>query len=196
MILNIQPESGGGKMAMEIQDEMKKKGVDKRVLFNPQDSTWTMLMEYVNTKIGTRIHAAAMFRDSTKVSKMKMKSSAARRTIAGYSCKKIILESDAYRSEVWLTNQFNFDLCYLYKLMNHCGLMSEYVRHGDWFTWKNSRGMIIEVTSANKKSGESYTMNISMIKPGIINESLFNTKGFKISEIPEGQNCGVPVKDN
>ena len=75
--------------------------------------------------------------------------------------------------------------------MNHCGLMGEFVRDGDWFNWNDSSGMIIEVTSAKKKSNESYTMTISAINPGNISNDLFSIKDFKISDIPEGQNCGA-----
>ncbi len=194
LLWNIQSALDGGKMAMEILDDMKIKGVTKRVLFNPADSTWTMTMEYVNSKVGTRIHAAAMFRATMKVQKIKMKTSGGRRIIDGYRCKKIILESDDYLSEVWLTDQFTFDLCYISKLVTHCGLMSDYVRHGDWFNWKNTKGMILEVTSTKKKTGESYTMNISEVKAVEVSQAFFNTSGFKISEIPEGQNCGAGLE--
>lgn len=195
LLWNIQAGNDGGKMMLEIQDDMKKKGVSKRVIFNTSDSTWTMLLEFVNSKQGSRIHAASMFRDTTTLQKITMKKSTDRRTIDGYRCKKIILESDAYLAEAWLTNQFTFDLCYIYKLVSHCGLMGEFVRDGDWFNWKNARGMIIEVTSTKKKNGESYTMNISNVTTDPISEDLFSVKGFKISDIPDGQNCGAKEEE-
>lgn len=190
----IQSGSDGGRMMLEIQDEMKKKGVSKRVLFNSSDSTWTMLMEYVNSKIGTRIHAAAMYRDSARQQKIFVKKSGSRRVIEGYRCKKIILESAEYIAEAWTTDQLHFDLCYIYQLLTHCGLMNEYVRSGDWFNWKDSKGMILEVTSTKKSTEQSYTMRLSKLSPGDFNPLYFNTNGFILSEIPEGQNCGIPVE--
>ena len=42
-----------------------------------------------------------------------------------------------------------------------------------------------------KITGETYTMSISIVKSGDINNSYFTTDGFKISDITEGLNCGV-----
>ena len=52
------------KMGMEIMDDMNKKGVSKRVVYNLTDSTWLMLMHYNTVSQATRIHANAMFRDT------------------------------------------------------------------------------------------------------------------------------------
>src|SRR5258708_31762987 len=79
LLLNVD----SGKMVMEIQDEMKKKGVSKRVLFDPVDSTWTMGIEFTNVKQATRIHAAAMFRDSTEKKKITVKVTREKRLIEG-----------------------------------------------------------------------------------------------------------------
>ena len=100
------------------------------------------------------------------------------------------MESDEYLSEAWLTNQYRFNVCYIYKLLSHCGLMSGYVKNGDWYYWKNTNGMILEVTTTKKKTGESYTMSISNLNVGDTKQTQFSTKGFKIADIPEGQSCG------
>ena len=73
--------------------------------------------------------------------------------------------------------------------------MSEFVRNGDWYKFNKINGMILEVTSKNKSTGESYTMSISEIKTGVINNTFFSINGFLISDIPEGQNCGVKVTE-
>ena len=91
--------------------------------------------------------------------------------------------------------EIKYNLGYMYKLLSHCGLMGEFVSKGDWFTYKKMDGMVLEVTSKNKSTNQTYTMNISNIQPGIVNESFFSTKGFRISDIPEGQSCGVSVKE-
>ena len=74
-------------------------------------------------------------------------------------------------------------------------VVSEFMRKGDWFYWHNDKGMILEVISRNKESGENYSMTISDIKKDVVNEKAFDMIGFKISEIPEGQNCGVKMED-
>ena len=189
----IQPVSGGIRMAMEIEDTMRKKGVDKRVLFNPTDSTWIMLMAIGNVKQGTKIHRAMMYRDSTLNQKEIVKSTKVAKIISNLKCYKTIRETDTFITEYWITNEYTFNICKVYKLLSHCGMMSESIRKGDWFNWKNSKGMIIEITTKNKLSGDSYTVSLSQIKLNDINLQLFNLSGYKISEIPEGQNCG-PTK--
>ena len=195
LLWNIEPVSEGGKMAMEIQDEMIKKGVSKRVLFNPADSTWTMMIAFNKIKQGSRIHAAAMYRDTTKRSVLLKKSSTETRKIEGYHCKKIILESEKYSADVWITDEIKFDLTNIYRLLCHCGMMSEVIRKGDWYFSKDIKNMIMEITSRNKITGENYTMKITSVKPGEINKIFFTTEGFKIADIPEGLNCGVVMEE-
>ena len=132
-----------------------------------------------------------MYRDTTSHRKTTYRFASGKKNILGYKCKKLIIESDSSTAEVWVTDQIKFDLCKVYRLLSHCGLMSEVVRKGDWFYNKKIKAMVMEVTSKNKSNGETYTMTISNIKPGIIDSSHFTTNGFRISEIPEGQNCGV-----
>jgi hypothetical protein len=195
LLWNIENEIEGRRMVLEIQDDMQKKGVSKRVLFNPNDSTWIMMMQYNLVKQGTKIHAAKMFNDTIKPGLYKIKKTKEKRTISGQECKKIILTSDKFISEVWTTKEIKLNISYIYKLLSHCGLMSEFVRNGDWYNFNKLNGMILEVTSKNKSTGESYTMSVSEIIPGVINKTFFNTNGFRISDIPEGQNCGVVVKE-
>ena len=147
MLWNIKPALRGGEMAMELQDEMLKKGVSKRVLFNPKDSTWTMLMSFNNVKQGSRMHRAEMFRKKSVDRKIKTSVTAEQRTIDGYKCKKWIAESKNHKAEIWITETLRFDVCNLYKLLNHCSMMSDSVRKGDWFNVLYFRGMIMEVTS-------------------------------------------------
>ena len=187
---NVQSTANGGKTVMEIEDGMRSKGVSKRVLFNPTDSTWIMLMEIGNIKQGTRIHRAAMYRDTTKEVKTKMVSTRLKRAINGYNCKKIIIETKEYLTELWITDQINYSICNSYKLLCHCGMINENVRKGDWFERKNLKGMILEITSKNKITRESYSVFISELKPNFISPKLFDLSGYKLSDIPEGQNCG------
>jgi len=74
-------------------------------------------------------------------------------------------------------------------------MISDFIRKGDWFRADVIPGMILQVISTNKPTHESYTLTVSGIKPGIINQKFFSTSGFRISDIPEGQNCGVAVEE-
>ena len=182
-------------MGLEIQDEMLSKGVSKRVIFNPADSTWTMLLSLNSIKQGTMVRRAAMFRkeESNKISSVIK--TRERQIINGFHCRKTIVESKNYVAELWITDKLKFDLCRIYKLLAHCGMVSDFMRKGDWFYWQYEKGMVMKVVSTRKDSGESYSMTISDIKKNEVNEAAFNMTGFKISEIPEGQNCGVKIEE-
>jgi hypothetical protein len=56
--------------------------------------------------------------------------------------------------------------------------------------------MILEVRSLNLATGDIYTMKISNLQPGASNPELFEIDGYRISVIPEGQNCGVQETEN
>ena len=182
------------KMALEIQDEMKQKGVSKRVIFSPADSTWTMGMEFGNVKQATRIHAASMYRDSSEEKKINIKTTRAKCNLEGFQCHEVIVESEDYKATIWVAESLDFNLCKIYKMLDHCGMMRDFVGTGDWFLWPNKKGMILEVNSTKKSTGESYVMSITQLKEDIVDNSLFNLAGYKISDIPEGQHCGPIVE--
>jgi hypothetical protein len=184
-----------GKVMMEIHDEMYKKGVSKRILFSPADSTWTMIMQLNSVKEAVRIHSNAMFRDIMKSKEIKIKETSEEKIIAGYQCRKIIIESEDFLDEAWIAPELKFNICKVYKLLCHCGLMDEFAQKGNWYLMKKPKGMVLEVTSRKKASGETVTIGITEIKPGIVKKELFDLKGFKFSDIPEGQNCGMTVKE-
>jgi len=185
----------GKQTLIELQDEMRARGVSKRVLFSPADSTWTMTISFNRVKQGTRIHAAAMYRD-TAVFKPRLRMTNSSRLINGLKCRKYIIESKDYIAEIWVTDQYIYNIAFIYKLLSHCGMMGEFVSQGDWFMSKEIKGMIMEIHSVRKSAGkvnQSYTITISQLNPGAPDHTLFNLDGFKISDIPEGQHCG-PVE--
>ena len=191
----VEQNSKGMRMMMEFQDEMLQRGVSKRVIYDPADSSWTMLLSMNNIKQGTRVKRAKLFRNEKNNHSLIIKQTADHKIIEGYDCRKIIAQSNNYVAEIWLTKELNFDLCHIYKLLSHCGMVSEFMRKGEWFFWQGAKGMILEVTSRRTGSDEYYTLNISMIKQYKVDDKIFSTNGFKISEIPEGQNCGVAVEE-
>jgi hypothetical protein len=194
LLWTIRKAEQGGGLALQIQDPMMSKGVNKRIIFTPTDSTWTMLISFNKIKQGTRIHAAAMFRDTVKQTKVTIRETKEEKKIEGYKCKKLTIDSEKYKEDVWYTEQINFDLCGVYRLLSHCGMMSDVVRAGDWFMTRSLQFMIMEATSFNKSTRQEYTMKITGVTKSI-DYSFFDIDNFKIAEIPEGQNCGVELKE-
>ena len=194
MLWNIKSDSSGSEMVLQVQDNMLKKGVNKRVLFKPADSTWTMTISFNNVKQGTRIHGAAMYRDTTKHKPVKLTNTSEKKKLEGYTCNKIIVESENYIAELWVTNEIKFDLCKIYRLLSHCGMMSDFVRKGDWFINQKLKTMVLEASSTKKSTSQTYSMRITGIS-NKIDLSHFDIAGFKIADIPEGQSCGPMIKE-
>ena len=194
LLWNVEDTSDTSRIAIEIQDEMKKKGVSKRILFSPPDSNWTMLMSFNKVKQGTRIKAPAMYRDDKPLKDYEIRSTNSRKTIDSVKCIKVIVETKNNISEVWLAEKINFNLAGNYHLLSHCGMIGDIVRQGDWFKITTFDKMIMEVKNTDRKTGETYTLHISNLKNEKPGNELFNTGGFLISEIPEGLNCG-PIKE-
>jgi hypothetical protein len=182
-------------ISMEVKDDMNKKGVIKRILYNLADSSWLMLMQYNKIKQGTRIQAKAMFRDTMPTPPVRTKSMKEEKIIEGYRCRKYVTVSETDSAVIWIAPDLKFDLGRLYKMLSHCGMMKAYIDQGTLYYSKNMKGMALEVYSVNKKTGVSYTMRISEVMPDEINMTFFDLTGFKIADIAEGENCGSVAKD-
>ena len=181
------------RMAMEIEDEMKKRGVNKKVIYNFSDSSWTMAMSIKDIKQGTKMGAKMMYKDSCKSKEIKIKRFKNNEIISGKEFKKIIIQKDEYDTELWITNQYNYDISKMYELLLHNGLMNPILKKGKWYEYHIKKGMIVKVKTINKTTGENYSFTIENIKQGAINQSIFDLRGYKISVIEEGQNCGVVI---
>ncbi|CAN5688365.1 hypothetical protein BH11BAC1_BH11BAC1_18790 [soil metagenome] len=178
------------KTAIEIKDEMNTKGVNKRIIYNLLDSSWLMLLSYNNVKQATRINATAMFSDKMIVPKVKILLTGETKMIDGNSTKKYIIESETDSAVAWIAAGMNFDIGNLYKMLAHCGMMNSYVDDGTWYYAKKIRGMVLEVTSYSKTNGTSYSMFVTGIQPNEIIVPYFDLAGYKITDIPPGENCG------
>lgn len=185
----------GNKIAIEIQDTMKRKGVTRRILFNALDSTWTMCMEFNDVKQGTRMRTKNMVGKEVSFKPSQLKKLNTTSSSGSYVADKMVFETKAAIDTLAITQQVNFDLPKHYALLSHCGLINISLRKGNWYNIKKSKGMVTYVKSVDGKSNNSYTVSITNIKPGNINPALFSTKGFKISDIPEGQSCGPMTKE-
>jgi len=193
LLWNVEEASDSSRIAIEIQDEMKKKGVSKRIMFSPTDSTWTMLMSFNKVKQGTRIKAPAMYRDDKPLKDYNIRSTNSRKTIDSIKCVKVIVETNRNIAEIWMAEKIKFDLAGSYFLLSHCGMIGDVVRNGDWYRVASLDKMIMEVKNTDKKSGETYSLKVSQLNHNKPGNEYFTTEGFLISDIPEGQSCG-PIK--
>ena len=185
----------GDKIAIEIQDTMKRKGVTRRILFNALDSTWLMCMEFNDVKQATRMRTKNMAGKEINYNKKYLKSLQTKITAGNYTAEKMVYTTKQSTDTLAITRQLNFDLPKYYTLLCHCGLINISLREGKWYHIKKNTGMMLNVKSVDKKTNNSYTVSISKIIPDEINPALFSIKGFKIADIPEGQSCGPMTKE-
>lgn len=77
------------------------------------------------------------------------------KTISGYKCRKYTLESDGNKSEMWVATGIGFNLSTLLAGTNEQmnGLLGS--------------GMVLEASGKDLKSGETYTMNVTVDKKDI-----------------------------
>ena len=183
----------GEKIAMEIHDDIEKKGVFKRIIFDFNDSNWTLLMSIKDIKQGTRIGATAMFKDSCKLKKIQIKKSIQNEIVAGMNCRRITINLDQYIADLWITDQFNFDVSRMFELLLHSGLMNPILKKGKWFEYHTKKGMIVKVNLRNKNTDENYSISLDQIEKNKINARVFNIEGYKIADIEEGKNCGAKI---
>lgn len=178
------------KTGLEIKDDMNRKGVMKRIIYNRVDSTWLMLLSFKGVKQATRIQAGSMFSNKMKTPMVTTKSTGEKKLIGEYSCTKYISVSEDDSAVVWATEELRFDICELYRMLAHCGMMTDNIDDGTWYYSKKLKGMVLEVTSYKKSTGGYYSMFISGIKQNEIDMSVFDLSGYRITDIVEGGNCG------
>ncbi len=185
----------GDKIAIEIQDTMKRKGVTRRILFNAADSTWLMCMEFNDVKQATRMRTKNMAGKEKKLNTKNLKTISRKNKIQNYYADKMAYQTKNGADTMLITEEHNFDFPKHYELLCHCGLVNISLRKGNWYGLKNKKGMVVYAKSTDKKTGNTYAVTVSEIKPGQVNPALFSTTGFKITDIPEGQSCGPMTKE-
>ena len=185
----------GEKIAIEIQDTMKQKGVTRRILFNAKDSTWTMCMEFNDVKQGTRMRTKKMAGKEVAFKPAQLKSLQTFEIIDIYTATSMVYKTPTVTDSLAVIQEYNFDLPKYYTMLSHCGLVNISLRKGNWYNNKKNKGMIVRAKSIDKKTNTHYTVTITKIKQGDINPALFSTKGYKITDIPEGQSCGPMTKE-
>ena len=128
----------GDKIAIEIQDTMKRKGVTRRILFNALDSTWLMCMEFNDVKQATRMRTKNMAGKEINYNKKYLKSLQTKITAGNYTAEKMVYTTKQSTDTLAITRQLNFDLPKYYTLLCHCGLINISLREGKWYHIKKN----------------------------------------------------------
>ena len=178
----------GTKIALvpPARDKMNK----VRMIVDMTASTTTILMENNGKKHGmvrpaNEASLRANSHDNSKVTETKEK-----KVIDGYQCHKVIIESDKFKSEAWITNDAGISMEDLSMVLTATrGPMGDPSGLGG----KSIMGCPIEVTTTDKTKKTESTMHIKDIKKGPVDASVFSTDGYEMSQMP-GAGPGGPGK--
>ena len=190
LLVHTDPTIAKRKDVIEILDEQFAKGVKKKIIIDYSDSTWTTTIGFNNIKQGTRVHEKKMFRDSCLIGAGYLKKTSQELMISGLKCRKFVIESDSMIINLWVTDSYNYDFAKVFELLLHSGMINQQFKNRNWLKVHLKRGMIIKVDIRDSNNNQQEIM-LSEIKFGESIDGFEDISGYKIADIPEGQNCGV-----
>lgn len=105
-----------------------------------------------------------------------------RRNIDGYNCYKVTAFNDEFESESWVTEDIPLNMQEMFGFMN---VQSKGGNNPYEEKFGHIKGMVIEATSTDKKSGEVTKMNMRNIKVGSPDAAMFSTDGYQMMALPD-----------
>lgn len=98
------------------------------------------------------------------------------KVISGYTCKKTILSSKEMTSDVWTTDELEYESSDVFRSLQ------SYNNKKNDFVEKHAgvSGFPILIEATGKKASESMVMTITDIREGQVNEALFSTEGYQV----------------
>lgn len=106
------------------------------------------------------------------------------KTIQGYACKKYLIESSDHAGYAWITEEVDIDFAKMFSFLNKKKDNSKMMKFGDL------KGFAMESYSKSKKKDEEYEMKIVDLKVGEVDESIFDTSDYEITDMTNLLNMG------
>ncbi|HKR05862.1 MAG TPA: DUF4412 domain-containing protein [Bacteroidia bacterium] len=161
-----------------------------RTIFDNKEKTMTILVEKDGTN---KMAMVRKMQDASEVPGNKEGKDAKitvtdeTKKIEGYTCKKVIAESDESTSEMWVTDELGLTYADMFGMMRNgrgpASNMSTNMQN-----YKDVKGIPLEMNIRNKvKPDESMVITIKNIKKGNVDASLFDISGYKVMDM---QNMG------
>ncbi|RDK86992.1 hypothetical protein [Marinirhabdus gelatinilytica] len=163
---------------------------DLRLLFQPADSTITGLFEHngnkggyilpMNQKYWPGMHYA--LQDYGTGPRTQLNYTGTQKEINGTVCNEIICESEKYDASLFIAPEVELSLVQVLAYQSvGAGEGTEAV---DFLSDCGVQGFAVESTIKDKTRNATITLTIKNISPKIP-ETVFNTKGFQLSEVKE-----------
>ena len=173
----------GNLSCMEIPS-MAASGMVKSIINNEAQ---TMII--CNDRGGRRIGMKVNMKDAERFAPQEAKpatftETAETKVIDGYKCKKIIMESEDAKNDLWMTTDLEMSMKNLLTSVSANrspgSIMLRNLQRG----YGDQKGVALEVYSVNKKTKEEFTMTIHNIKKVKVDDKIFNTDDFQLMEQP------------
>ena len=159
------------------------------MIFDGPSKTMTTLVEKDGEKTGMKMKMPkVMLKDDNKENDkldFKITPTNEKKTILGYDCKKYLIESTDFSGHAWVTEEVDLELEKAFSFMDtHKKSKSNVPSFGD------IKGLPLETVTKNKKKDESYEMKVTDLKLGTVDESVFDTSGYNITDMSSFMNMG------
>ncbi len=164
-------------------------GQSTLMIFDSETKTMTTLLDRDGEKSGmTMKMPKVMLNDDSKNDDdldFKVTPTNESKKILGYECKKILIESKDYTGHAWITDEVDLKLEKAFNFVD-AQKKSKNTVH----TFGDIKGFPLETLTKNKKKDESYEMKVTDLKLGSVDESVFNTAGYNITDMSNFMNMG------
>jgi hypothetical protein len=104
-----------------------------------------------------------------------------RKNINGYDCYKVRTWDETFESISWVTEDLDLDMRQLFSFLSiQPGGKNPYEEK-----FSHIRGMVIESTSTDKKTGEKDILTLNNIVKGSPDGTMFSTEGYDLMQMPD-----------
>lgn len=183
--MNINMSVKGNLTCMEIP-AMVEAGFVKSVI-NNETQSMIMCTDKGGRKIGMKqdMNKAGQFMPQSENAKPPVFTETTEsKIIDGYKCRKVIMETDDSKNDMWMTTDLKLNMKDLLSAMSANKSPASITFRSMSKNFGDHPGVSIETTITNKKTNETAIMTLRNVKPGKVDEKVFNTDDFQLMEMP------------
>lgn len=174
----------GEEIAIKPEMDDKQETV---MIYNTESQTITTLIDQKGEKSGMKMKMPKMKMNSEDMDDIDFTVTPTdeTKTIQGYECKKYLIESSDYTGHAWITEEVDINFQRIFSFLNN-----KKKGNSKMPKFGNMDGFAMETYSKNKKKDEEYLMKIVDLKVGEVDESIFDTSGYAITDMSNLMNMG------
>ena len=170
---------------MEIPS-MTEAGFVKSIVYN-DDQTMIMCMDRGGRKVGMKSNLKDSERfmpESENAKPPTFTETKETKEIGGYQCTKIIMETDESAGDLWVTKEIKIDMKGLLAAMGANKSPGSVLLRNFKKNYGERPGVSMLSLITNKKNNEQYSIALSAIKAGKVDEKVFNVDDFQLMAAP------------